>query len=112
MSAAALFRPNGDEWSPVPQAIDDLPRPTRRAASEVWLAIMDLLPRIETDSRAITTRALAGVIGRSTGSVRKGLHTLRDLGLIRIDRPGPRQTITIKPGLLDEPRWIRRGGGP
>jgi hypothetical protein len=112
LKPSPLWREDGHDWHPVPQCLADLPRSELRAASELWIAILRLLPWEETDVGVISTIALQGATQASEGFVTKGLRILRRLGIIQVDRVRGRREIRIPAGYLDEPRRIRLGGAP
>jgi hypothetical protein len=97
MSAAALFLPGeGSFHTPHSERLNSLPHDLRIAATEVWHAVVNKLPRgkTETDER-LTDRALAKLLGRSRRFVQKGLKALQDLGMIKRCRQWGRRFIIV-----------------
>lgn len=88
MSAAALFTPGaGDFHVPVSVRLADLPRGQQLAAWRVYSAILDFLPRGQTElGERFTDRVLRQspwLRDYSRRFVQKGLRILSELGIIR-----------------------------
>lgn len=101
MSAAALFTPGaGDFHVPVSVRLADLPRGQQLAAWRVYSAILDFLPRGQTElGERFTDRVLRQspwLRDYSRRFIQKGLRILTELGIIRrIPQHGRRIIVVV-----------------
>jgi DNA-binding GntR family transcriptional regulator len=100
MSAASLFRPGGDFYSPIPDPIFDLLEPARRPAAILVARYLVKKEQAGRFDERITDEVIVQATGLSQRSVQRALRGLEGLGMIRRRRSHGRRVITITGTLL------------